>query len=61
LIKKHPEFVACISNEAKPKVFLCRQEEDDKKMALLAGMGFPLKYAETCAYHDMDGKPGLHC
>ena len=34
LIKKHPEFAACISNEAKLKVFLCSQEEKDKQAAL---------------------------
>lgn len=34
LIKKHPEFAACISNEAKLKVFLCSQHEDDRKTAL---------------------------
>jgi mannose-6-phosphate isomerase len=34
LIKKHPEFAACISNEAKLKVFLCGREDEDKKAAL---------------------------
>merc|ERR1719491_2248376 len=34
MIKKHPEFAACISHEAKLKVFLCSQEEEDKKIAL---------------------------
>jgi len=34
LIKKHPEFAACISDEAKLGVFLCSQVEEDKKEAL---------------------------
>lgn len=34
LIKKHPEFAACISNEAKLKVFLCSEDEEDRKTAL---------------------------
>lgn len=34
LIKKHPEFAACISNEAKLRVFLCSEDEKDKKEAL---------------------------
>lgn len=34
LIKKHPEFAACISNEAKLKVFLCSENEEDRKTAL---------------------------
>lgn len=34
LIKKHPEFAACISNEAKLAVFLCKEEEECKKEAL---------------------------
>ena len=34
LIKKHPEFAACISNEAKLEVFLCAQDEEHKKKAL---------------------------
>lgn len=34
LIKKHPEFAACISNEAKLAIFLCSRDEDDKKKAL---------------------------
>ncbi|KAL7547825.1 hypothetical protein ACHAWF_011099 [Thalassiosira exigua] len=34
LLKKHPEFAACTSDEAKLKVFLCGQGEDDKKEAL---------------------------
>mmetsp|Transcript_32789 Transcript_32789/g.68954 ORF Transcript_32789/g.68954 Transcript_32789/m.68954 type:complete len:485 (+) Transcript_32789:128-1582(+) len=34
LIKKHPEFAACISNEAKLQVFLCSQDEENKKEAL---------------------------
>lgn len=34
LIKKHPEFAACISDEAKLNVFLCSTSEDKKKAAL---------------------------
>ena len=34
LIKKHPEFAACISDEAKLGVFLCSQDEEDKRVAL---------------------------
>mmetsp|Transcript_22482 Transcript_22482/g.47342 ORF Transcript_22482/g.47342 Transcript_22482/m.47342 type:complete len:533 (-) Transcript_22482:429-2027(-) len=36
LIKKHPEFAACISNEAKLAVFLANRDEDSKKSALRA-------------------------
>jgi len=36
LIKKHPEFAACISDEAKLGVFLCSQAEEGKKTALRA-------------------------
>lgn len=36
LIKKHPEFAACISNEAKLNVFLCSTNEEAKKVALQA-------------------------
>lgn len=36
LIKKHPEFAACISNEAKLGVFVCSIDEEDKKKALRA-------------------------
>jgi len=34
LVKKHPEFAACISNEAKLAVFLCSEDEEVKKEAL---------------------------
>ena len=36
LLRRHPEFAACISDEAKLKVFMCGLDEESKRVALQA-------------------------